>query len=236
MSAKTLLKFLGKRSSKKAVAISLFSLGSLTIASPSFAASLDVGSWTRSGDVSQTPGQATLTNAFPGGLDDTAANPNNISNVSGSEPTFISNLETFLGVNQGALGLDATEGSAIQTALNITGGDVFSFDWNFLTNDDPGLDRAFVTIVNSALGNSVIPLTGSSRFSYTFTTAGNYNIGIGVVDANAGDPIGAGTSGSSRLIVSNANVEPVPEPLTILGSLSALGFGLGMRRRFRKQA
>lgn len=230
MSAKTLLKSLVKRSSKKAVAISLFSLSSFTLASPSFAASLDVGSWTRSGDVSQTPGQATLTNAFPGGVDDTAANPNNISNVSGSEPTFISNLETFLGVNQGALGLDATEGSAIQTPLSIMAGDVFSFDSNFISNDDPGFDRAFVTIVNSAIGNSVIPVTGNSRFSYTFTTAGNYNVGIGVVDG------GNDFTRSSRLSVSNANLEPVPEPLTILGSLSALGFGAGLRRRFRKQA
>lgn len=230
MSAKTLLKSLVKRSSKKAVAISLFSLSSFTLASPSFAASLDVGSWTRSGDVSQTPGQATLTNAFPGGVDDTAANPNNISNVSGSEPTFISNLETFLGVNQGALGLDATEGSAIQTPLSIMAGDVFSFDSNFISNDDPGFDRAFVTIVNSAIGNSVIPVTGNSRFSYTFTTAGNYNVGIGVVDG------GNDFVRSSRLSVSNANLEPVPEPLTILGSLSALGFGAGLRRRFRKQA
>ncbi len=230
MSAKTLLKSLVKRSSKKAVAISLFSLSSFTLASPSFAASLDVGSWTRSGDVSQTPGQATLTNAFPGGVDDTAANPNNISNVSANQPTFISNLETFLGVNQGALGLDATEGSAIQTPLSIMAGDVFSFDSNFLTNDDPGFDRAFVTIVNSTIGNSVIPVTGNSRFSYTFTTAGNYNVGIGVVDG------GNDFTRSSRLSVSNANLEPVPEPLTILGSLSALGFGAGLRRRFRKQA
>lgn len=30
--------------------------------------------------------------------------------------------------------------------------------------------------------------------------------------------------------------KPVPEPLTIFGSLAALGFGFGMRRRFRKQA
>jgi hypothetical protein len=229
MSAKTLLKSLVKRSSRKAVILSLFSLGSLTIASPSFAASLDVGSWTRSGDVSQTPGQATLTNAARDGSDDINANPNNIVNVSGNPPTDpnlgISPLETFLGVTQGTLGLDATEGSAIKTALNVMAGDLFTFDSNFISNDVPGRDRAFVTI-----GNSLIPLTSNSRFSYTFTTAGNYNVGIGVVDG------GNNVIRSSRLSVSNANLEPVPEPLTILGSLTALGFGAGLRQRFRKQA
>ncbi|GAB1539886.1 hypothetical protein NUACC21_25540 [Scytonema sp. NUACC21] len=220
MSGKTLLKSLLKRSSHKIVAFSLFSLGSFSIASPSFAASLDVGSWARSGDVSQTAGQATLTNASADGSDDVIN-----YNVSGNNPSGISNLETFLGVSQGTLGLDATEGSAIQTALNVIAGDTFSFDWNFTTFDTRSIDRAFVTI-----GNSVFNLDGTSgRFSRTFDTPGTYNIGIGVIDVDD-------FTNSSRLTLSNANQEPVPEPLTILGSLTALGFGASLRRRFRKKA
>jgi hypothetical protein len=227
MSAKTLLKSLLKRSSRKAVVFSLFSLGSFTITFPSFAVSVNLSSGGSRGDVSVVGGQTTLTNATVGGGDDGGTN----YNVSGNNPVVLPfQLETFLGVAPGALGTDAAEGSAIRTILpNVSAGDVLSFNSNFSIFDNFNTDRAFVTIVNS-INNLVIPLTtGSSTFSYTFSSADTYTVGVGVIDVNE-------DIGSSRLQVSDANLQPVPEPLTILGSLSALGFGLGMRRRFRKQA
>ncbi|GAA6615499.1 PEP-CTERM sorting domain-containing protein [Scytonema sp. NUACC26] len=231
MSVKSLFKSLLKRSTKKAAALSVFSLSSFIIATPSFAASVDLGSWKRSGDVSQTVGQATLTNAATDGNDDFSSNPNNIVNVSGNAPIDpnlgIGPLETFLEIAPGTLGLDATEGSAIKSpiALDFQSGDIFSFDWEFVSND-PSNDRAFVTIANLA----PFFLNGNSgRFSYSFKTSGSYSIGIGVFDG------GNDVIGSSKLVASNANVEPVPEPLTILGSMTALGWGWRMRQRFRKK-
>ncbi len=228
MSAKTLLKSLVKRSSRKAVVLSVFGLSSFTVASPSFAASVNLSNFTSRGDVGNvTPSQATLTNAARNGSND-ITNPNNIINVSGVDPTGTGALEGFLGVSQGFLGLDATEGSAIRTStpLSFLAGDVFSFDYNFVTNDDPGNDRAFVTI--GSLPRFDL-LGGSGSFNYTFTTASNSNIGIGVVDVND-------TVTSSRLSVSNANIQPVPEPLTILGSGIAAGFGMVLKRKQAKKA
>lgn len=200
----------------KAIVFSLFSLSGFTIVSPSFAVSLDLSTWDKSGDVFAVPGEATLTNAFSDGSDDTSN-----YNVSSDDPTYINSLETFLGLNSGDLGLDATEGSAIKTTLNTLAGDVISFDYSFLTYDTLSSDRAFVTI-----SNSVIPLTTSSPFSYTFTTSGIYNIGIGVVDV---DDI----SGSSILSVSSANYQSksVPEPAIILGCIIASSFGVKLKRK-----
>jgi hypothetical protein len=207
----------------KAIVFSLFSLSGVTIVSPSFAASLDLSSWDKSGDVFAVPSQATLTNAFSDGSDD-ADN----YNVSSNDPTYINSLETFLGLNSGDLGLDATEGSAIKKALNVLAGDVISFDYSFLTYDTFSSDRTFVTI-----SNSVIPLTGSSPFSYTFATSGIYNIGIGVIDLN--DTFGSSTLSLTNASVTNANPQPVPEPLTTLGSILAGGFGAMLKRKHLKK-
>ncbi len=207
-----------KRRVQQVMIFSLLSLSSFTVASPSFAVSLTLNNWERLGDV-VTPGQATATNALADGSDDTVK-----YNVSGNHPAYINSLETFLGLNSGDLGLDATEGSAIKTALKVLDGDVISFDYSLLTYDASSTDRAFVTI-----SNSIIPLTGNSTFSHTFAKSGTYNVGIGVVDVN--DYIG-----SSKLSVTNANYQPVssqpvPEPLTTLGSVIAIGFGVMCKRK-----
>jgi hypothetical protein len=204
---------------QKAVIFSLFSLSGFSIVSPSFAASIDFSSWDKSGDVVALSSEATITNALADGSDD-ASN----YNVSSNDPTYINSLETFLSLNSGDLGLDATEGSAIKKAFNVLAGDVISFDYSFLTYDTLSSDRAFVTI-----SNSVIPLTGSSPFSYTFAASGIYNIGIGVVDVDD-------NFGSSILSVTNANYQSVPEPITILGSILAGGFGVMLKRKHIKKA
>ena len=211
----------------QAVTHSLFIFSSFTVASPSFAVSVNLGNFITEGDVGNvTPTQATITNAYPGGSDDGGTN----YNVSGNQPFLPYKLETSLGLTAGALGLDVAEGSAISIVRNFQAGDVFSFNSNFKTFDTPGFDRAFVSIVNSTTNAVITPLTlGNSTFNYTFPNSNNYTVGIGVVDGH-NDVIG-----SSILTVSNANVAPVPEPLTILGSVTALGLGANMRRRFGKR-
>ncbi|MBH8578182.1 PEP-CTERM sorting domain-containing protein [Nostocaceae cyanobacterium CENA369] len=191
---------------------SLLSLGSLALTSPSYAFNLNLSSWSKIGDVNPISStQATLNS----GTFDTAPT----GGGAGS-------LEDFLSITPGSLDpatstFGATQGSAIkQTFTDIKVGDVLHFDYSFLTND---ADSAFVTI-----NDSVIALTASTPFTYSFTSAGSYNVGIGIVDVD--DAIGA-----SQLIVSNAKLDAVPEPMTILGSLTALSFGVGMRRRFGRK-
>ncbi len=214
-----LISTLIKRNLNQALVFSFLSLSSFTIAYPSFAASLNLSSWDKSGDVVAVPSQATLTNAFTDGSDDATQ-----YNVSGNDPDSIGSLETFLGLNFGDLGFDATEGSAIKSALNVLAGDVLSFDYSFLIYDDSFSDRAFVTI-----NNSVISLTGSSPFTYTFATSGIYNIGIGIIDVN--DTSGSSILSLTNASVTNANPQSVPEPLTTLGFTLVSGFGLMLKRK-----
>ncbi|MCJ8283221.1 MAG: PEP-CTERM sorting domain-containing protein, partial [Rivularia sp. ALOHA_DT_140] len=135
----------------------------------------------------------------------------------------------------------AFEGSAIATSLNVRKGDRLIFDWIFLTNDTfddyaffvaNGVVTKLAEVSNASVNSSTnFNLeTGARTFSYTFANTGNYQVGIGVVDI--------GDFGStSALQISNAQTEPVPEPLTILGTAVAGGFGVIYRRkRCKKQA
>lgn len=217
MSATTVLKSWLNFSKSQVIAYSIFGLSSITIASPSLAASVDFNTWTGSGDFVTAPNEATVTNAFLGGSDDGGSE----YNISGTNlPTFIGDLESFLDLNPGDLGIDATEGSAIKTVFTgVKAGDVFSFDWLLTTFDTANTDRAFVSI-----NNFVQTLNTSSPFSYTFANSGIYQIGIGIVDVND-------SAGSSTLAVRDAKYQSVPEPTTILGSLVAVGWGVMYKRR-----
>jgi hypothetical protein len=191
---------------------SLLSLGTLTLASPTYAISLDLSTWDSIGDVTNSP--TTL---------------NSGTNSTVSTGGGVGSLDGFLDITPGSLdslapgsNFGSPFGSAIKkTFTSINAGDIFSFNWDFSTND---IDSAFVTI-----NNSVIALTGSYSFSYNFTTAGIYNIGIGVVDVDD-------AFGKSTLTVSNANLQAVPEPGTMLGLLTGMSGGVGMLRRFGKKA
>ncbi len=108
---------------------------------------------------------------------------------------------------------DATEGSALQKQVVVEAGDILSFDFNLLTNEtvsgiDSGTfnDFAFVSVIpNTNLESStnnfqiadissnlvVSPTrfeleTGYDTFTYEFTEAGTYKVGIGIVDAGDG--------------------------------------------------
>jgi hypothetical protein len=196
------------------------------------AATLNLNTWSQFGDVTTTPTQATLTNAVNpntgfGDDDFIGINPIN-RNISGNNPLFLATtaFEGALTLPQGALGLDAIEGSAIQTILNVMAGDKFSFNWNFQTFDRDNVDRAFVAInnvLNPRASNTAITLTGNSPFSYSFATAGSYRVAIGIVDV--GDAFS-----SSILTVNRADLTPIPTP-ALLPGLIALGLRIGSKRR-----
>ncbi|ARV58146.1 hypothetical protein BZZ01_05405 [Nostocales cyanobacterium HT-58-2] len=233
-----------KHSTLKAVVLSLASFGGLVINNAtSFAVQVNFSSWQSFGDVTSRAGQANLTtNALQS---DDFPQPDTSFNFSGTpagEARPTPNLQNFLGVTGTALDIGgvAFEGSAIKNTITAQAGDVFSFNYNFLTNETSKPDYAFFLVNNTVTkladitnaSNVSSPFskeTGNNSFTYTFSTPGTYNLALGVVDIND-------YNNTSALKVSNANLQPVPEPLTILGSLTALGFGVGMRQRFRKQA
>jgi hypothetical protein len=201
-----------KNSLFTAGATSVLSLTVLAVASPSYAANLDLSIWDSIGDVNVTPGQATLNS----GTLNTALTGGGVGSV-----------EDFLGIPGGSLDpvgsfFGATAGSAIKTTFtDVKAGAVFNFDWSFSSSDS---DSAFVT-----LNDLVVPLTSGSNFSYVFSTAGNYNVGIGVVDVDD-------TLGASQLTLGNANFTQVPEPATTLGAIAALGLGINIKRKFQNKA
>lgn len=98
---------------------------------------------------------------------------------------------------------DVYEGSAMKTSLTVEAGDTLTFDWNFLSDDfqSSNNDFAFFTLsgadtkladtfskFSNSLNNptSFIHQTGFHTASYTFTAAGTYTFGVGVVDFGDG--------------------------------------------------
>lgn len=155
-----------------------------------------------------------------------------LSSAGGVSDTVI---ETFLGLDAGALDAfnseDATNGSAIQNTFTVAAGDVLTFDWRFQANDYlPYNDFSFYSIGSSLSKLADVQQVGdfgskTSQTSYTFTTAGTYSVGIGVLNSRD-------TAFSSNLTVANG---VVPEPITILGSLTAGAFGVVLRRKQKQQ-
>lgn len=148
-------------------------------------------------------------------------------------------LQQFLNLNSTDLDIGgiAFEGSAVKINLAADAGDEFSLTWGFLTSEptslNPSNDFGFVAI-NGDVTTLADVNSGSNTgsFTETFNTAGNYEVAIGVVDV-------ADFNEVSSLQIRNANTDaqPVPEPLTILGSGVALAFGAILRRKYsEKQA
>lgn len=234
-----------KRFSTRLVGIfSFLTSTSLVLANPAQAISVNFGSWSEVGDVNAIGNQADISTASSTAQDD-FPQPAGTFNYSGNSPVMAGTpLETAVGLNPGDLDNDlfnaATEGSAITTNLNVRKGDRLIFDWNYLTNDTfddyaffvvNGVVTRLADVSNANNASSLFNLeTGTTTFDYTFANAGNYQVGIGVVDI--GD-----FNSTSALQISNAQTERVPEPLTILGTAVAGGFGVMLRRkRSKKQA
>lgn len=123
--------------------------------------------------------------------------------TNGSGGVSDANLETFLGLDAGSLdGLgngNAVEGGSLKQTVTVSAGATLSFDWNFLTNEgtpgNPFNDFAFVAIASETVdtlsdtnGSFVTSPTAFNNetqfgtFEYTFSQAGTYQIGVGVVD------------------------------------------------------
>ncbi|QSJ14491.1 PEP-CTERM sorting domain-containing protein [Nostoc sp. UHCC 0702] len=147
-------------------------------------------------------------------------------------------IETFLGLDAGALDSinfeDATNGSAIKNTFTVESGDVLTFDWRFQTSDYlPYNDFSFYSIGSSVSKLADVQQVGdygntTSQTSYTFTTAGTYTVGFGVVNSRD-------TAVNSNLNVGVVPDGVVPEPITILGSLTAGAFGVVLRRKQKQQ-
>jgi hypothetical protein len=122
--------------------------------------------------------------------------------TNGNDSESEAELESFLGLEAGTLdGLgngDATEGSGLFQTISVEAGETLTFDWNYLTGETTASiynDFAFVTINGQAIAladtldrlnaSDIIGYdleTGYNTFSYEFTAAGDYTIGLGVVD------------------------------------------------------
>lgn len=176
------------------------------------------------------------------------------SNQSGTNAAASTSLATFLGVSTGTLrdGPDniAQEGSAFRIELTLQIGQIVTFDYQFITQEDFFVtpfqgDFAFITLTlggalqqytvidsaDNANANtpdpgvfSFTPAGGQKTFTYIVTTAGTYTLGIGVADA-------ATTDIPSGLLVDNITV--IPEPSTYALAFAGLGLLLGIQRMRR---
>lgn len=154
-------------------------------------------------------------------------------------------LESSLGLMSGTL-LDVGDGpigngSAIRTTFTATAGQVLSFQYRFLTNEDPTdlanvvNDFAFVTL-NSGEPTSIADVVsttltasmarpgfalGSALLTYstTLSTAGIYSLGVGVVNVTD-------DTYPSGLLVSNLQIGSTVLPVggfTAVGNSQAMG-------------
>ena len=165
--------------------------------------------------------------------------------------TNANDLESFLGLSGNELSnLSVVEGSAIKQAITANAGDIFSFSWNFLTDEDAAdvdySDFAFFTLNNTLYSladtQSSFPVnpsfshltkeTGYQPYTITISVTGDYILGFGVVDV---DKTGGGNAaGNSALLVDNiklTNIAKVPEPDPIFGLLLTLGLASKCKRK-----
>jgi hypothetical protein len=160
-------------------------------------------------------------------------------------------LESFLGLSGNELSnLSVVEGSAIKQTITANAGDVLSFSWNFLTDEDAANvdynDFAFFTLNNTLYSladiQSIFPVnpsfshlkkeTGYQTYTIPISVTGNYILGFGVVDV---DKTGGGDNTiNSALLVDNiklTNGAKVPEPDTLFGLLLTLGLASKCKRK-----
>ena len=263
-----------KRSTLIAGVASLVSLSSLLSASPSHAAIINGGFETGDFTGWETIGDASIQTSKFGSNPTEGATQALITTAPGlkgfDQPSFsgqnsvpAKSLETFLGLTPGSLNQisnsdvsyskrKATESSAIKQTFTANAGDVVSFDWNFLTNEDtpePSFrDFAFVSInslskelanVGTSLfnssGTSFLEETGYQHFSYKLPTAGTYTLGFGTTDVslvNLND-----TTGNSGLLIDHVSLSStsIPESTSVLGLLALGVFGTGSLLRRKQQ-
>jgi plastocyanin len=184
------------------------------------------------------------------GLLTTASINGDFNTFSGTDAVSATALEGFLGLSTGTLA-SGFEGSALLRSITVNAGDTLTFDYNYLSTDVSANDFAFLTL-NGALTSLVSssgPLTpslavldpifgdpttetGWRTFSVTFTTAGTYNLGLGVVDA--GDEFFPSALAVDNVQVTAGAAQAVPEPSTL--TLLAIGLACAGVYRWRSIA
>jgi hypothetical protein len=206
--------------------------------------------WTTAGDA-KVVGAAIGTPPAAGSfhaLLTTASMNGDANNFSGTDAVRAAALETFLGLAPGALS-PGFEGSAVKQTFTANAGDVLAFRYNFLTTEGANNDFAVVTLTGFGLsaladtttgpfvpsGVALDPVfgdpareTGYRTRTFTFTAAGTYTLGAGVLDrADEFEP--------SALLLDGFDLQPggpaaVPEPAT----LTSLAIGLGVLAGYRR--
>lgn len=191
------------------------------------------GSWTLIGDTTLVDDVAFTTTAFALGTDD-ATN----QNASGFDPVPLGDLEAFVGLpfdGLAAAGFDVSEGSALKQTFNLNSGEVFTFDWEYLTNDLVG-DLAFVVLdgILVPLADSTTVVTGGA-YGFSHSVAGTYVSAPAPADGTVTLALGVADTGdfsaSSALRIPSINSVPETGPgIASLGAIALLGF---WRRRLQ---
>ncbi|MDV3352817.1 filamentous hemagglutinin N-terminal domain-containing protein [Leptothoe sp. LEGE 181152] len=123
--------------------------------------------------------------------------PSQVLLDSGTNAVSQAQLETFLGLAPGSLdGLgsgDAVNGAGIRATFTAQAGDTVSFDWNFVTDQDPGLvfdDNDFAVVVLSGtptvLADTGFPDGSSSGLTASPEAFENFGIGFFSFDFGTG--------------------------------------------------
>lgn len=124
-------------------------------------------------------------------------------------------------------GSSTNTGVTDYTATSLANG-VVSYQWDYYTADKPASNNPF----NFVLNNQVIPIYNDTT-SYMGT-------GYKSVSVNTGDLFGFEIATTNNTFfggsvkISNFSA-PVPEPMSILGSLTAITFGANLCRTFKQQ-
>jgi hypothetical protein len=206
-------------------------LGMATCASQAqVASSIALLGWTAFGDASTAGQSITLT---------TAHAPDEVGNLSGTNPLNFSALTVAAQVGGAALDLageEITEGSLIRQSFSLLAGQTLSFSWGFATADTSpptaAIDHAFAVIDTRifTLATRAAPGLVTQTFSYTPVGSGSFSLALGVADT-------LDVTGVSTLTISNLQVSAVavPEPAALALWLAGLGV-VGACARSRRRA
>ena len=184
------------------------------------------------------------------------ATPGDGAPISGTNAQRTATLATNLGLSAGTIrnsnvagsAGNGFEGSAYTLTISLNAGDVFRFQYDFMTVEDPtqipfhadfaffsvtGAATSYSTLIDANAALSTNPNLTSFNFesgyrtvNFTAVTSGSYTFSIGVMDA--------GTVGTlqSGLLLDNIQLIAIPEPsalaLALVGAVGAAGF---IRRR-----
>jgi hypothetical protein len=213
---------------------------------PTNAADLDLTQWQKLGDVKILAGdRAEL--STDGKQDDDAdlGVSTGTFNFSGDPAAAIGFgvpplLEDFLGINPSQLDIGgfAYEGSALKTTVKVGVGDTLTFQGKFFTNETaasigPFNDYAFLLVAGEVIkltdvteatisSSFFVSETAEQTYTYQFTTAGTYTLGLGVIDLTDYPLTSAMNIRNISLITGNIP-ETVPES-SPMGGLMILGF------------